>query len=33
LTDGVFLKLSERQVKEFHAIALQEHCVPNRAHE
>jgi putative nucleotidyltransferase with HDIG domain len=27
LTDGVFLKLSERQVKEFHAIALQEHCV------
>ena len=27
LTDGVFLKLSERQVKEFHATALQEHCV------
>ncbi|MHC5061037.1 MAG: response regulator [Planctomycetota bacterium] len=26
LTDGVFLKLTEKQVKDFHAIALQEHC-------
>ena len=27
LTHGMFLKLSERKAKEFHATALQEHCV------
>jgi len=27
LTEGVFLKLSERKSKEFHVAALQEHCV------